>query len=1045
MALRFGRFELDAECHELRYDGTAVTIAPKPLSILVYLAERHDRMVPKTELLDAFWSASASEASLQKAISQIRRAVGCRGDAPVIKTYHGRGFRFVAPIADGPESANRAADTESSLREVRIVTVLSVHIAWGVDEAADHDRGYREVEAFLETARSRVEADSAELLRIMVDGFAAVFGFGPLSEDSARRAVGCAFDLKDGDAARNLSASGLSLTFGIDTGSVALPGDKGPEAQWSMPATLERDATALARSAAPGDVVIGAASREQLREELELRPLDHGYQVLAPPDQRAGIPARPLRKKTPLVGRSAELAFLRAHLADAEEGNGNAVILSGPAGIGKSRLVEEFLASLDAGVRHETLRCLPRLTDTPLAPIRQMCAGLFPAPPDGTIEDDVDAALFARLHDDNAPVEAALASLSVHAMHKRSSALVARMLDVLARDRGVVLVFEDIHWVDPVSRSYLASLVRTVDRSRLLLVLTTRPTDSAPIADALLRVSPLGRGDSLKLLEEIAEEGTIRPDDADALLSRAAGNPFFIEELALSARLGGDPASALPRTVQAVIEGRIAALAPRHRAVLFATAIVGPPADPEMIADLLESAVDSVRPDLDQLTVLGLLQKDLDRISFRHMLLHDTAYAMIDVTDRRRMHAKVAAALEGDADARPEIIAWHLQEAGETSRAVDFWAKAANTALYRSVPPAAISFATRGLALIGSLADSDAKQELGLQLALASALMMQRGYGADEVGQAYRRAHQLAAGTRSFKARVRSLLGLWVYSWVAGQLDESLAHGRELLALADQAGDPELQLQGHGGIGSVLMHKGEIDAAARHLDSGLECLSLCDAETITIQNAAVTCAAYAAWVAAIQGRKDDMQAHLERSDRLRRAIDNPFASAIHFALTACAALCAGDTAMCTALARNAVELGRAQRYPFWLGSGLVVSGWARGRHGDFDGALHSINEGIAVFEATNARVQIANWYGLKAETLLAAGHTDAARGAVQHALAVAERTGDRWFVPRVHDVAARLHDRMGDGDGARRHRAKLASLVERNHLATPFVTSMGRG
>jgi predicted ATPase len=183
-----------------------------------------------------------------------------------------------------------------------------------------------------------------------------------------------------------------------------------------------------------------------------------------------------------------------------------------------------------------------------------------------------------------------------------------------------------------------------------------------------------------------------------------------------------------------------------------------------------------------------------------------------------------------------------------------------------------------------------------------------------------------------------------------------------------------------------------------------------------------------------------MQSLYFRSEALSQAIENPFALAIHASLCAGAFMGAGDRATCKVLADMAVEISREHGYPFWLGTGLVLRGWALGQEGAADAGLASIDEGIATFEATNARVQLANWYGIKAETLAAAGRPEDGLAAVRHALDVAEVTGDVWFVPRIHAVAARLQRRIGNREATAHHECEVASLVESNGLAPAFVT-----
>jgi tetratricopeptide (TPR) repeat protein len=504
---------------------------------------------------------------------------------------------------------------------------------------------------------------------------------------------------------------------------------------------------------------------------------------------------------------------------------------------------------------------------------------------------------------------------------------------------------------------------------------------------------------------------------------------------------GSPPQTKLPETVQAVVETRIASLESGLRPLLYAAAILGPPAPGFWIANLLETTSEALEPGLSRLVRKGFLTDDDDGFSFRHMLLHDTAYAMIAEQDRTRLHADAAMFLEAlDEPVRPEILAMHFQEAGNAERAIHYWVKASNEALSRSSGQAAITFARKGLALIEHASDKKTSHETNLQLSLATGLMTQRGYGAEGVGQAYSRAYELSLELGAPKARTRALLGLWVHNWVAGSLDDSIAQGKELLELANQAGDPGLRLQGHGGLGSVLMHKGQHKAALEQLLAGVECMPPGKPDKITTQNAAVTCISYAAWVHALQGKTIELHRFAEQSEKISRDIENPFARAIHASLCADAFMCAGEIALCQELADTAVQVSRSNGYPFWLGSGLVLKGWALGQLGQVEQGLSAIEEGIAIFNATQARIQLPNWFGLQAETLLVAGKLEESLAAVDAAFQCAGRTGDVWFLPRVHLIAAHVHQRLGNADDFSRHNNELKIHVKRQELAPSFAT-----
>lgn len=1020
MIYRFLCFELDTERRELQRAGVRAPIQPRAMDLLGYLLRNADRVVTKRELLDAFWPPNVSEAALQTAMSHLRRTLGAEG-RDAIRTHHGLGFRFVGEVLVARNAGQGGAEPASAarlVRERRLVAALCVRIAVGAP-------GKDDLSAFLADARGIVERQEGGLSRMLLDGFTAIFGLTPSLEDGARRALYCAAAMQDA-----APGGAASLTFGVDVGALTLSeADEGDA--WAPPNGLERSSAALAEAAEPGRILLSEAARLQLGDEAECAPAPPGHVVLSPPRPRAGIPARPFKRRTTFFGRGAETAFFSAALDRMLAGGGRAVSLSGPAGIGKSRLVAEFAAGLPQwGVRSVTVTCLPGLVNSPLAPVRALCLALYPEGPPVLAEDAADDALLHEMFRDTAAPSPALAGLSDRERRRRSAMLVERMLERAAKDGPLVVVVEDTHWIDASSRSCFSWLAARAEPWRLLLVLTTRPTAAPDLCEAILHLPTLDREDSMRLLRENAAGATFDSVAEDAMLRRAAGNPFCLEELALATLAGADPARDLPDSVQAVSAARIGALPPGPRAAAFVAAVIGERVTPDFAAPVLGREAAETARDLDHLAQAGFLTDDGEGYAFRHILIQEAAYAMIADADRRALHAEIALRLE-EARTRPETLAWHHQEAGDAARAVECWSAACRSAIGRSAHREAAAFAVAGLALIDPADPEMAAAELRLRLAQTLALIALRGFGATEVGESLCRARALNRTVGSADASVRIGVGLWVHSWVRGELEASRAHAARLLRMAGKTESAALSLQAHSAMGSVLVHLGRLEEGLGHLETGLDFLVGWTPDSAPAQNAAVTCAAYAAWGASLVGRSEEAAAFRRSAEALAAASPNPFAEAISAALCAEHLLFEDDPEGCLALADRAVRLGEEHGFAFWLGTGLVLGGWARSRRGDTDEALGRIERGLTIFEATGAGVQMANWRGLQAEALLSAGRHEAGLVAVRQALERVKSTGDRFFAPRNHATAALLERRLGAIDRAEAHLCESADLAAR--------------
>lgn len=1036
MTFLFGGFELDMDRLELRQNGQAIPIAPKAFSVLAYLAEHGDRMVSKAELLDAFWSANTSEAALQTTMSLVRKALQDKGkNPPLIKTYHGHGFRMLCPVQSGAPDTPQAKQAEpalTQLRERRLVAVLCARLSHEGDPDA------ASVSAFLDAARAQIAGDQGKLIRMMMNGFTVSFGLDPTFEDGAQRAAFRAFELTRIAAGMQ---GGVSVSFGIETGMVSR---EDAESEWAPPDDIERRASDLAGRAGRNEILLSDAARFQLGQEVATEQVADAYRLTSPPALISGIPARPQKRMTRFVGRAGEIAFLTAALARVPDGAGKALTLIGPAGIGKSRLVAEFLkAERATDIRVAKIQCLPRMHDRALAPIRQLCRDVLNEQRESLSGDRLGMALLNWLVDETSRPDDILEGISDQMRQQQCRELVLRLLREVCARAPLILILEDMHWSDAQSRVFMDSIIRSADSMRLMLVATTRPQGDGTPEGGVLHLDPLGHEDSLSLLRDMPEAADLSPPEAETLATRAAGNPFFLEELALVALRGGDLDSDLPDTVQAVIEVRIDALDLRARTLLYMISVIGPPAPLDVISHLAGLVPEQVEPDLARLVSQGFLLSEGRGFSFRHMLLNDTAYAMVAPSDRRDLHKRTATYyLQNDPEfeqLRPETLAWHFQEAGETAQAVAYWARASQAAVYRSDRHNAIVFSEQGLSLLSPDMADGAKQELTLQMCLGTTLMAVRGYGSPLVGTALERARELGEKVGSFKNQAGILSALFVHVWVAGRMTDAIEIARILLKMAGQVDSPILHLQANASMGEVLLHMSKLDEAKLHLHAAVRNVTDDAITTITTQNAAVTCTAFCAWIAGLQGDKEGLETFSASSRSLSEVINNPFARAIHFGLCSEAFKCAGDVQACYDSANQAVLLSREQDFPFWLGTGLVIRGWAIGQQGQFDDALADIDEGIAVFRQTSARIQLPNWYGLKADTLLGANRLQEAMEAGQRAMEYAAQNGDTWFMPRMHAIMARLSEMLGDDTAARAYQAQVEAAIKANHLADSFT------
>lgn len=1034
MIYAFDDFAVNAERNELRSRGTCVQIAPKPFAILVYLIENRERMVSKLDLLETFWSPSVSDNVLQSAIRQIRKALGDDGQSQrFIRTHHGHGFTFAAKVrmdeADLPQPHEDVVEKPdvACFDEQRRGTLLACRLQ---NRTVDAPRArLRQTDTaidnmFDEAARC-VAAHHGVLLHTMPDGFTAVFGTLRSVEGCTNRAIDCAAELSNSPAARALDRCGQDLRFGIDTGRFPLIEGAVSGPVRGLPHGAIHAALTLAEGACAGQAVVSDRAASHLSEDLRRHVSDTrqlSFQDL--PDRAARSTVRRPGEFADFIGRRSELALLMDRLARAARGRGQAFLLCGEAGLGKSRLLAEFLAiGAQNGVDRILVAADPRAQNTPAHVIGMLCRKLAEArlldPAHGGFDDPVDLSIWRAL---NSREDASEATQPLSQRERRNR--IVRMLHALCAahepDRSLVIAIEDIHWLDETSRDALKALTHAIADLPVLVIATARPGTAAagwttPGATQLW-LHPLDPEDSLALIRSRFEPDAIGAEVALGLVSRAAGNPFYLEELCLAVASDRKASSALPDTVREVIAARIDALPVASRTAVLAASAVGPEVPIALLQAVLDWSSNELDTALDPLLSEGLLVEDIlaeaAGVRFRHELLRDAAHDMLALEPRAALHRRIATLLQAGPEVPlPERLARHLEEAGDTAAAVDQWTEAARRASRSAAFQETIAFAENGLAQIAALQGGDASgKELRLQMTLAATRSAAHGYGARDVARSYRRARMLAKATGAVETEFSAVVGLWNHAWVLGDLPRARAFSRDLFTIAEQQGDRALRLRANACKGGILFHAGDFDAALAHLETACDLFMDSGATRSRTQKTVVAARCYAAWAASWLGREKTAAHHMKTAEALAAELGHSLTTALFLSLKAEWRLFERDAHGCLGAAAEAGVLSRRDGIPFWHGTALVLRGWATARIDEPAAGLETIRHGLGVFERTGARIQLAQWYGLLAEAHLADGDTDAARLAAQTGADWAHKTGDVYFLPRIQHVLSQVRD-----------------------------------
>ena len=558
-----------------------------------------------------------------------------------------------------------------------------------------------------------------------------------------------------------------------------------------------------------------------------------------------------------LVGRGVELGLLLQRWEQSKAGLGQVVLLSGEAGIGKTALVEVLHAHVAReGHTRVGFRGSPYHTHSALYPVIEHLRRVLRLDrhdsPETTL-DKLERAL-QRAGLPLAEIVPLLAALLVVPLHEERYAALTltpqqqrqQTLDTLvawlvaeAERHPVLAVYEDVHWADPSTLELVGMLVEQAPTASMLHVLTFRP-DFVPPWPPRAHITPLtlnrlDRPQVEALIQHLAGGKALPAEVVQHLVTRTDGVPLFVEELTrmllesgllreaeASYVLTGSLASVpIPATLHDSLMARLDRL-PAAKAVAQLGAVLGREFSYAMLQALAPLDEDTLQARLEQLVAAELLYQRgrLPRATylFKHALIQDAAYASLLKSTRQQMHQQVAQVLEAQfpetVATQPELVAQHYTEAGLMEQAILYWQRAGQQALQRSANLEAVRHLTTALELLALLPETPvrAQQELDLQLALGSALLVSKGHTALEVERAYARARELCQQVGETPQLFSVLRGLWQFYNMRGEYQTARELGEQCLHLAQNVQEPALLLEAHHALGPTLLFLGELPA-----------------------------------------------------------------------------------------------------------------------------------------------------------------------------------------------------------------------------------------
>jgi predicted ATPase/class 3 adenylate cyclase len=741
------------------------------------------------------------------------------------------------------------------------------------------------------------------------------------------------------------------------------------------------------------------------------------YRVLQAAGVRGRIEATPSGRLTPFVGRDVERRTLVERWEQAREGEGQVVFIVGEAGIGKSRLVRTLREHL-LGQPHIWVECAgsPYFANSPFHAItdmlRQALVWKLEVPVEEMVRRLEQSLTVAGVNLTEAvPLVAPLLELPVpehypallvtpEARRKKLLSTLVTWLFGLSRLQPIVVVLEDLHWVDPSTVELQSLFVVQGANVPILFVYTARPEFRAPwplrAHHAQITLNRLGRKYVRQMIEQLAARSQPLGEIVEQMVARADGVPLFVEELTKAVVEAGAEAAAhgIPDTLNDSLMARLDRMGPAKEVAQTAAVLGREFSYPLLhaLSPLSESDLEAalqVLADAELVHVQGL-PPDAKYV-FKHALVQEAAYESLLKSRRRELHRQVVEVLNARfpqiAQSQPELLAHHYTEAGNIGDAVAAWQQAGEQALAQQAYGEAIAHLRRGLTVLAGLSDGADRtaRELALQMPLGQALLVSKGYAAPEAQAPFARARELASSADDPQLVVLVLVGLWTSALTRGEFAVARELASELLTLAEKNGARASRSFAHAVLGTTKYHLGELLAAREHLAQSLSLYDSTDHARGQL-DPGVHAMSYAAWCAWQLGFADEAVQHVERVLQHAHALDRPYESAFARFFASVLHVFRRQPEPARREAETLIALGSEQQFPLFMGWGELVRGWALAHDGQPDEGTAIARDGLSRLLATGERLGNSFFFVCVAECYQQAGAIKQAREVVDDAL-----------------------------------------------------------
>ncbi len=961
--------------------------------------------------------------------------------------------------------------------ERKTITVLFADLKGSTSliERLDPEAARAVLEPALRFMMDAVHAYEGYVAQVLGDGIFALFGAPLALEDHPQRALHAALRMQPelqrySEGIRLTHGTPLQARIGINTGEVLVRSIRRDDLHFDyVPVghTIHL-AARMEQMATPGTIRITEHTRRYCQDFFDLKPLGAAsvrgveaplqvYEVRGIGALRTRFQAATQRGLTRFVGRQFELEQLRNVCAASRVGHGRIVDLIGEPGLGKSRLVHEFKQIIPPDTLLLEAQASSHGRSTAYMPLVELLKKYFQIAPtdddhsrrakiadkalgeDRSLEDTLPFLCALLLVASEAPE---LALLGEQGRRRRILDAVKRLLLRETLRQPVVLIVENLHWIDTETEATLALLAESLASARFLLLTTYRPEFTSPWQAmsyyTAARLATLDTDDAAELLDsllgvsDLSSEFAALKDMRSFILAKTQGTPFFMEEVVqalfeqghlvrdaaghaqVPLHVGAAPYREIqiPATIEGVLAARIDRLPAPEKLLLQQLAVIGREFALELVRHVVGLDEETLRDLFADLQRKELVYEQPGASQpaylFKHALTQDVAYRELPQERRKLIHERTAEAIEtlyaAHLDEHYAALAHHSTQSGNLAKAIHYLRLAGRQANRRSAAKDAVAYLEAALAAVVRLPASVARdqQELDVLIDLGAALLAAAGLAATRVKEILLRAYALCRNTGASHELFPILAGLRANAGMRGE--SQLEYAEALTALGARTGDSAIILHAH--IGMAFSHYMPGNGLLAHAEFDRALAAYCFEEhrhhTVTMGlDGAVIAHAFGGHCLWLLGYPDAALRSVREAIAAAERTEYPFMISMARILLADLHLFRGEVAASLAEVNTAIDIADDYGFPEWIAYASPRAAWARGMHGDAN-ALSRIDQHLATFEYVGAKFYVPMLIALKAELQARAGQFDGALTTVTAALTMATTTEQRWILPELY-------------------------------------------